>query len=148
MIREVVALPSNIRLVPPLVLGATDLDFVDRIGAEDFRECAEVLRCDASTSTANRAGRGATAIEIRVKLGGTADQAHLGRNLPVDALGGRMLLLRVRDVPIQEGVGAVRVERARLVLELVGSKEMQAVTNNGAADGHAHLLIRVRQDAA
>ena len=59
-----------------------------------------------------------------------------------------MLFLRVRHVPIQEGVDAVGVERARLVLEFVGDKEVQAVTNDGPADGRAELLIRVRQDAA
>src|SRR5438132_4035751 len=145
MIREVAALPTNIRLVSPLVLGATDLDFVDRMCAENLREGAEVLRRNASAGAANRARRAAAAVVISVELRGASDQAHLGRDLPVDALGGRMLFLRVRHVPIQEGVDAVRVERAWLVLELIGEKEVQAVTNDGAADGRAELLIRVRQ---
>src|SRR5258706_9472882 len=137
MVWEVRALPTHVRLIAPLVVGATQFSFIPLAGTEDLGQRTEVLRRDASACAANRAGRAATVVVIGVELGGAEDQARLGRNLPVDALGGRMLFLRVCDVPIQKGVRAVGVERPWLVLGLVGAEEVQSIFDDGTTKGHA-----------
>src|SRR5207302_11504057 len=87
MIREVPALPPDIRLVPALVLGAADLHFVDRVLPQHVRQGPEVLRRHASARAANPARPAAPGVVVRKDVRGAAGPARLRRALPGDALG-------------------------------------------------------------
>src|SRR6185369_1691080 len=141
MVRKVFALPPHVRLIASLVIRAADFDLVDRVGPQHLRQSAEVLRRDAPASTADRTGWAPAVVEIGVELRRTTDDAHLRCELPVDALGCRVLLLRIRDLPIQPRVRTVGVEGPWLVLEFVRGEKVQPVAKDRSTYGRTELLI-------
>src|SRR5262245_358885 len=140
-------LPTHRRLIQPFITGHAGFDFVDRASIEHVGEGARDLRRFALACAArSRMARGAAAgIKDRVEVRHAGAEPALRRELIIDPTQSCVAMLREFLVDVEEGIGTRIRVGLWFSLEPVRAEEMNLIPSDGTAEGHARLLIRVRQ---
>src|SRR5262245_44568060 len=90
-------------------------------------------------------GRAASRIEDRLVPGHADVEAARGRELIIDSPHGRVAVLREYLVDVEERIRTRESVGLRFAIEPVRAEEVNPILLDGAAEGRARLLIRVRQ---